>query len=163
MSKEAETESLEESIFKTLNHQTRRDILRVIGEMKEATFTEIKTAVKAEDSPSLSYHLNALNGLIIQKEGRYKLSELGEDTYALICKVNTTSESTSILSSFRKTVPIVIIANAILWAAALLITGQLEGRLSHNTIFTFSALWLVSNGILYSLLTKLKGQNKCRG
>jgi len=35
-------ESLEESIFKTLSNQKRRDILRVIGERREATFTEIK-------------------------------------------------------------------------------------------------------------------------
>jgi hypothetical protein len=45
-------ESLEESIFKTLSNQKRRDILRFIGEHKQATFTEIKKAVEIEDSSS---------------------------------------------------------------------------------------------------------------
>jgi len=48
----AQEESLEESIFKTLNHQKRRDILRFIGEWKEATFPEIKNSIGIEDSPS---------------------------------------------------------------------------------------------------------------
>jgi hypothetical protein len=34
MDKETASETLEESIFKTLNHQKRRDILQVIGEKK---------------------------------------------------------------------------------------------------------------------------------
>ena len=97
MSAETLKENLEETIFKTLSHQKRRDILRVIGEKKNATFTEIKNAMQTEDSPSLSYHLNALNGLIIQKEGEYKLSELGQDTYRLICK--TASCATTMLHS----------------------------------------------------------------
>ncbi len=40
----AEDESFEESIFKTLSHQKRLDILRFIGERREATFTEIKNS-----------------------------------------------------------------------------------------------------------------------
>jgi DNA-binding transcriptional ArsR family regulator len=79
-------ESIEEAVFKTLSHQRRRDILRVIGEKREATFTEIKNAIGTEDSPSLSYHLNSLDYLIIQQKGKYRLSELGQDTYNLICK-----------------------------------------------------------------------------
>ncbi len=67
--------SLEEFIFKTLSHKKLRDILRVIGEKEKASFTEIKNSVGTEDSPSLSYHLNALDGLIVQQEGHYKLSD----------------------------------------------------------------------------------------
>ncbi|MCK4433038.1 MAG: helix-turn-helix transcriptional regulator, partial [Methanomicrobia archaeon] len=36
-----EYESLEQEVFKALDHQTRRDILRYIGEKKGITFTEI--------------------------------------------------------------------------------------------------------------------------
>jgi DNA-binding transcriptional ArsR family regulator len=39
---QAENSSLEESVFKTLNNQKRRDILRFIDERGQATFTEIK-------------------------------------------------------------------------------------------------------------------------
>jgi DNA-binding transcriptional ArsR family regulator len=156
MDKENTAESLEESIFKTLSHQKRRDILRAIGEKKEATFTEIKTAVQIEDSPSLSYHLNALNGLIAQKEGKYRLSELGQDAFGLINKTTTYSASNSILSFLRKEIPAVIVANAVLWALALLFTSQFEGKLSFATTTSFAVLWLVSNIILYSILTTLR-------
>ena len=162
MDKESQSESLEESIFKTLNHQKRRDILRVIGEKKQVTFTEVKNAVVVEDSSSLSYHLNALNGLIIQHEGKYQLSELGQNAYSLICKTASSTESSSMLSFLRREIPAVIVINAVLWAAALILTGQFEGKLSHNTVFSFAALWLISNGILYSILTKIrKNERSC--
>lgn len=64
---EAENESLEESIFKTLSNQKRRDILRFIGERKQATFTEIKKAMEIEDSSSVSYHLRSLQNLVTKK------------------------------------------------------------------------------------------------
>jgi DNA-binding transcriptional ArsR family regulator len=114
-----EEESLEESIFKTLSHQKRRDILRVIGERREATFTEIKNSVGIDDSPTVSYHLNALGYLVVQKEGKYRLSELGHDAYNLLCKTTTYAASTSLISSLRKEIPTVIIANAVIWAAAI--------------------------------------------
>jgi len=107
-------ENLEETIFKTLRHQKRRDILRVIGKKKNATFTEIKNAIQTEDSPSLAYHLNALSELIAQAEGKYWLSELGQDAYRLICKTATCTTSNTSLSSLRRELPLVIIANAIL-------------------------------------------------
>lgn len=152
---EAESESLEESIFKTLSHQKRRDILRVIGEKREMTFTEIKNQVGIEDSPTLSYHLNALGQLIAQKEGKYRLSELGNDTYNLMCKIATYSVSASILSSLRKELPAVIIANAILWAAALFAVLAFEGRPHFITTATFAALWFISNIILYTITQRI--------
>jgi DNA-binding transcriptional ArsR family regulator len=152
----AGNESLEESIFKTLSHQKRRDILRVIGEKREVTFTEIKNSVEIVDSPSLSYHLNALNPLIVQKKGKYRLSELGQDAYNLICRTATYAASNAIINLLRKDVPAVIVANAILWAAAIFSVFQFEGRLHQTTLFSFSALWFISNIILYSILTKIR-------
>ncbi len=148
---ESEDQSLEESIFKTLSNQKRRDILRIVGERRELTFTEIKNSAGIEDSPTLSYHLNALSQLLVQKEGKYTLSELGNDTYNLMCKIATYSVSTSILSSLRKELPAVIIANAILWAAALLAISTFEGRPHLITISSVAALWFISNIILYTI------------
>jgi len=156
MDKEAQNESLEESIFKTLSHQKRRDILRVVGERREATFTEIKNSAEIGDSASLSYHLNALDSLIVQKDGRYRLSEPGQDAYNLICKTTTSTASSFALSALRKEIPAVIIANAILWAAAIFSVSQFEGRLHLATIFSFAALWFISNIILYSILTRIR-------
>ena len=161
MEQEETSESLEETVFKTLNHQTRRDILRAIGEKKQASFTEIKNAVKMQDTPALSYHLNALDSLIIQRGGWYSLSELGQDAYNLICKATTCSASNSLLSRLRKQLPAVIIANAILWAAAIFATSQFEGRLHEMTLFSFAALWLISNTVLYSILARIRKPHGC--
>ena len=156
MDKESPNESLEESIFKTLSHQTRRDILRVIGEQKHASFTQIKNSLKIEDSASLSYHLNTLQPLITQKDGKYTLSELGQDTYALINKTTAYSESNLTLNFLRNKIPLVIVANAGLWALALLLTTYSEGGPVIYSIIIFVALWYVSHLILNSLLRKLK-------
>lgn len=161
MNKEAPNESLEESIFKTLSHQTRRDILRIIGEQKQATFTEIKNKVKVEDSASLSYHLNTLQPLITQKVGKYSLSELGEDVYDLICKTTTYAQTNSTVNFLRSKLPLVIIANAILWAAALLLTSQFEGRLNIGTTSSFALLWFISNIVLYAILVKVRNKETC--
>ena len=156
MDKESPNESLEESIFKTLSHQTRRDILRVIGEQKQASFTQIKNNLKIEDSASLSYHLNALQPLIAQKGGKYILSELGQDAYSLINKTTAYTESNSMLNFVRSKIPMVIVVNAVLWALALLLTTYFEGGPVIYSIIIFVALWYVSHLILNSLLRKLK-------
>ena len=152
---EAESESLEESIFKTLSHQKRRDILRVVGERKQLSFTEIKNQAEIEDTPTLSYHLNALSQLLQQKEGKYQLSELGSDAYSLLCKITTYSTST-ILTYLRKQLPAVIISNAILWAAALLAVTEFEERPHLITTLSFAALWFISNIILYTIMQRVK-------
>ena len=159
MDKESPNESLEESIFKTLSHQTRRDILRFIGEQKQASFTEIKNSVKVEDSASLSYHINTLQPLITQKDGRYALTELGQDAYALMCKTTACAESNSTLTFLRGRFPLVIVANAVLWALALFLTTNFEGRLVTDAIISFAALWFASNLVLYMILQRLGGKS----
>ena len=153
-------ESLEESIFKTLSHQTRRDILRFIGEQKHASFTEIKNKVKVEDSASLSYHLSSLQPLVTQKDGKYSLTELGQDSYALINKTTAAAESNSTLTFLRRGIPWVIVANALLWAAALVLASIFQEGLATNTLVSFVVLWFASNLILQTILRKL-GRKPC--
>ena len=158
MDKQSQNESLEESVFKTLSHQTRRDILRVIGEQKQVTFTEIKNNLKIEDSATLSYHLNTLALLVTQKNGKYSLSELGQNAYTLISKTAAYTESNSTVNFLRSKFPLVIVANAVLWALALLLTTYFEGGPVIYSIIILVALWSASNLILNSLLRKLKGK-----
>jgi len=152
-------ETLEEAIFKTLSHQKRRDILRFIGEKTRVTFGEIKTAAEMPDTPTLSYHLNALDGLIVQDQGRYGLSELGKDAYNLICKTQVASSSHSIIALLRKELTLVIVTNAILWAIAIFATSVIEGRLQQLTLSTLGALWFMSNIILYTILKSTRKQS----
>ena len=67
---EQDISNLEEEVFKALDHQIRRNVLRYIGEAKEATFTEILNTVNIPDSPTLSYHLKTLSPFVLQKKGK---------------------------------------------------------------------------------------------
>lgn len=69
---------LEQDVFKALENQKRRDVLRLIGEKKGITFTDLLNASKISDSPTLSYHLRELAPFIEQKEGRYQLTSNGQ-------------------------------------------------------------------------------------
>jgi DNA-binding transcriptional ArsR family regulator len=158
---EAQNESLEETIFKTLSNQKRRDILRFIGENKQATFTQIKKAVEIEDSSSVSYHLNSLQTLITQKEEKYTLTDLGQEAYNLIVKTNAYTSNNVVVSYLRKQLSLLIIANAILWTTAILATTEFDGRVSQMTSFIFIALWSTSNILIYTILQRISKEKIC--
>lgn len=77
----------EEEIFKSLNHQVRRDIIKSLGE-SPLSFTEIKNSLEFIDSPTLSYHIKSLQPLLIQKENKYELSEIGDAAFNLLSKTD---------------------------------------------------------------------------
>ncbi|MFX1286878.1 MAG: winged helix-turn-helix domain-containing protein [Promethearchaeota archaeon] len=110
-----EIKTLEKEVFKALDHQIRRNILRYIGENKETTFTEILNTLKISDSPTLSYHLKTLSTLIIQVRGKYTLSPIGKSAYSLLLK--TTMYNKQALFMKRKTGA--IIGNIVLWLSAI--------------------------------------------
>jgi DNA-binding transcriptional ArsR family regulator len=157
---EAQTESLEESIFKTLSSQKRRDILRFIGEHKQASFTEIKKAVAIEDSSSVSYHLNSLQTLVIQQKEKYALSDLGQEAYSLIIKTNAYTANNIAVKTIRRQLFSLIIVNAVLWAAALFAVIDLEG--ARQVASLFISLWAVGNILIYLILKQTTGGQTCR-
>jgi predicted transcriptional regulator len=81
--------NIECEIFKALEHQLRRDIIRLVGEKKNPTFTDIMQAAKITDSPTLSYHLRTLALFIEQQNGNYQLTPIGQDAYSLLLKTAT--------------------------------------------------------------------------
>ena len=112
---EQEISNLEEEVFKALDHQIRRNVLRYIGEAKEATFTEILNTVNIPDSPTLSYHLKTLSPFLLQKKGRYILSPVGKAAYGLLLK--TTMYNKQALFMKKKTGA--IIGHIALWISAI--------------------------------------------
>ena len=112
---EDEKRSMEEEVFKALDHQLRRDILRYIGESHDATFTQILKTTETSDSPTLSYHLRALSPFLQQKESKYSLSPVGKSAYALLLK---TTEYGSFTMIHRKKMG-VIIGTTFLWVCAI--------------------------------------------
>ena len=112
---EQEISNLEEEVFKALDHQIRRNVLRYIGEAKEPTFTEILNTVNIPDSPTLSYHLKTLSPFVIQQRGRYILSPVGKAAYSLLLK--TTMYNKQALYMKKKTGA--MIGHIALWISAM--------------------------------------------
>jgi DNA-binding transcriptional ArsR family regulator len=110
-----EFESLEQEVFKALNHQKRRDILRYVGEKKATTFTEILSASKIPDSPTPSYHLRSLAPFIKQEDGKYRLTPIGKDAYNLLLRTATYNK----LALLQKNKYEVILGNTLIWIAAI--------------------------------------------
>ena len=141
-----EFESLEQEVFKALDHQMRRDILRYVGEGRECTFTDILTKAKVPDSPTLSYHLKMLAPFIEQQNGKYRLTPMGKDSYNLLLKAGTYNK----LTLFQKKQGEATLGNAVLWCAAITAAAYLEA----NTILLTAilpSLAAVSIAITYQL------------
>jgi DNA-binding transcriptional ArsR family regulator len=117
-----ELESLEEEVFKALDHQMRRDILRLVGERKEVTFTEILNESRAPDSPSLSYHLRILGPFMEQRGGKYGLTRIGKAAYTLLLR---TSDYSRVALLHRKKTG-AIVGHVVLWISAIAASLVLE-------------------------------------
>jgi DNA-binding transcriptional ArsR family regulator len=110
-----EFSSLEEEVFKALDHQIRRDILRYIGEGKKPSFTDIKNATQSTDSPTLSYHLKTLSPFLEQKDGKYDLNPIGKAAYTLLLRTVTYNR----MALLQKKKLGVIIGHTVLWISAI--------------------------------------------
>jgi DNA-binding transcriptional ArsR family regulator len=125
-----ETESLEEEVFKALDHQKRRDILRFVGERRGVTFTEMLNATGIPDSPTLSYHLRSLSPFMEQRDGQYSLTSIGKAAYGLLLK--TADYRSFALLHRRKTGA--IIGHVFLWICAIAAALVLETDWFYSSI-----------------------------
>jgi len=139
--------STEDHVFKSLSHPIRRDIIRVIGERGRATFTEVRNALKIDESASLSYHLSGLGPLLRQQNSSYSLNDLGKHAYRLI--LGTTSVGTE--SRLKRKLRYAIVANALLWAGAIIAVSLFEGKLHFVTLASLAVLFSCGNIILAKL------------
>jgi DNA-binding transcriptional ArsR family regulator len=81
-------ETEEDEIFKSLGHATRRQIIKAVGLNGSLSFSEILKNIGEIDSPSLSYHLKSIKVLLDQKDGKYKLTKIGNSAYNLLEKTD---------------------------------------------------------------------------
>ncbi len=113
--KDASRMENEEALFKSLTHQIRRDIIRVVGPSdKGLTFSEIQKEVGNIESSNLSYHLKNLQPLIPVDEGKYRLSEIGEAAYRLLQKVDQDART----ARYKRKFLYAYIITTICWALA---------------------------------------------
>lgn len=83
-------------IFTALKHPVRRQILVLLEQKGEVSFTDIQNAVGINDTGLLSYHLKELAFLVEQSgRGKYRLSEVGQTSMVLFRKVERERQGTS--------------------------------------------------------------------
>ena len=78
-------------IFSSLRHPTRRLLLRSLKEQPSKRFSKLQSELGI-DSPTLSYHLDALTGLVERKGDGYSLTELGTAAFNLMGRVEETKK-----------------------------------------------------------------------
>lgn len=85
-----------DAIFTALKHPVRRQILLLLEQIGEASFTEIQDNVGINDTGLMSYHLKELIPLVEQTvRGKYRLSEIGQTSIVLFRKVELEKQRTS--------------------------------------------------------------------
>jgi len=136
-----EFEDLEAEVFKALDHQMRRDILRYVGEGRDPTFTGILNAIRIPDSPTLAYHLKTLAPFIEQRKGAYHLTPMGKDAFNLLLKAGTYGK----MALFQKKQWGATLGNALLWGIAIIAAAYLEvNTILWAVILPFNAFISVS-------------------
>jgi uncharacterized RDD family membrane protein YckC/DNA-binding transcriptional ArsR family regulator len=97
-------------ILSVLSHKIRREILLILHEKGETSFTELLNALKI-DTGKLSFHIRSLSAFIEQSNtGKYKLSRAGEDAVRVVKDVESWSEMSEVthkvtqlpVASFRR-------------------------------------------------------------
>jgi uncharacterized RDD family membrane protein YckC/DNA-binding HxlR family transcriptional regulator len=79
-------------ILSVLSHRIRREILLILQEKEETSFTDLMNTLKI-DTGKLSFHMRSLQPFIEQTEsGKYKLSRAGEDAVRVIKDVESWAE-----------------------------------------------------------------------
>jgi DNA-binding transcriptional ArsR family regulator len=143
--------NLEQDVFKALENQKRRDILRLIGEKKGISFTEILGATKTADSPTLSYHLRELSPFIRQEKGKYELTPMGKDAYNLLLKTATYGK----VVLFQKKRFGATFGSLLLWAIGIAAAAYLDANVTLTTII-MPFLAFISTTTTYQLFEEVK-------
>jgi uncharacterized RDD family membrane protein YckC len=70
--------------FKTLSHPVRREMIRLLYERIELSYTELLNELKIDEG-QLNFHLRAMKVLLDHSgDGRYKLNNIGKAAYHMI-------------------------------------------------------------------------------
>ena len=86
-----------------LKHPIRRQMLRDLNEEGTMSFSDLMRSVKLIDTGTFGFHLKVLGNLVKQdKEGKYRLSELGVVAHQLIAFIEESQEVKSVPSEIEK-------------------------------------------------------------
>ena len=157
-------------ILSVLSHPLRREILIILSEKSEATFTDLLNLLKV-DTGKLSFHLRSLQAFIEQTpSGKYKLSRAGESAIRVIRDIESWAEvadvqrkeSQLVVASFKKRAIAYLIDFAIMLAitASITLPQLLSVELNtHALLSGVSTLLFITVGLLWLYSTLLEGFN----
>ena len=153
-------------ILSVLSNTIRREILLILHEKGETSFTELMTRL-AIDTGKLSFHMRNLAPFVEQTaSGKYKLSRAGVDAVRVIKDVESFSElsasslrtSNLPLSSFKKRTAAFLIDFGIMFSvAALFLLPTLFAVLEANWLIIFFNLLLITLFFIWVYSTILEG------
>ncbi len=93
-------------VFEALSHKTRREIIRLLGDRGEASYSEMLKKLNL-DSGVLNYHLSKLEGLVEKKSGNYGLTEVGYKAYRTLLFAERGADSEA--GEKRESIPLIIL------------------------------------------------------
>jgi uncharacterized RDD family membrane protein YckC len=153
-------------MLSVLSNTLRREILLILHEKGETSFTELMTTL-AIDTGKLSFHMRNLAPFVEQTaSGKYKLSRTGIDAVRVIKDVESFSElsplspktSNPLLASFKKRAAAFLIDFGILFSIAILfLLPTLFAVLEANWLIIFFNLMLGTLFFIWVYSTILKG------
>lgn len=100
-------EELYSIMFGALRHNVRREILFMLAEGQKS-FTDLYETIEISSS-HLSYHLDALDGLVIKKGSKYQLTGSGKTALNMINKTESSSAKNSAVNIFYKYLAIILL------------------------------------------------------
>ena len=152
-------------ILSVLSHRIRREILLILREKGESSFTDLMNTLKI-DTGKLSFHIRSLQPFIEQTEtGKYKLSRAGIDAVRAIRDVESWAEvadvnrkaSQLLLASFKKRAYAFLVDFAIMFALSVLLLLQTVFSLAAGNWTVILTLLFVALGIIWVYSTLLEG------
>ena len=152
-------------ILAVLSHRIRREILLILREKGESSFTDLMNTLKI-DTGKLSFHIRSLQPFIEQtKTGKYKLSRAGEDAVRVISDVESWAEVADVnrkasqlpLASFKKRAYAFLVDFAIMFALSALLLLQTVFSLAAGNWTVILTLLFVALGIMWIYSTLLEG------
>jgi len=151
-------------VLSLMSHKLRREILFILHEKGESSFTELMTALNV-DTGKLSFHIRSLAPFLEQTPtGKYKLSRAGESACRVIRDVESWVEIADVdrketqlpLASFKSRTYSFLIDFAIMLAITILLAFPSALSLIEGNWFSLN-IFFIALGILWIYSTLLEG------
>jgi uncharacterized RDD family membrane protein YckC len=156
-------------IIAVLSHPLRREILILLSDRGECSFTDLLTVLKV-DTGKLSFHLRSLSVFVEQTStGKYKLSRTGENAVRVINDVESWAEVADVnqkatqlpLASFGKRTLAFMVDFLLTLTITLLLTVPQVVSIINGNVFSpeLSMVLFITLGLLWVYSTLLEGFN----